>query len=429
MPRDLEPLFFPRSVAVVGASSRSGSLGGAVLANLVHGGFSGPIYPVHPTEARVADLPVYPGLNALPDTPDMAVWCVSPAAVETGIPELLAMGTRAFVVLTAGFGELGPDGGKREAALARQCREHGAVMLGPNCLGLHVSKPESPLHASFSRVRPAPGKTILLSQSGSITEWLLLRMNERGLGTMFAASLGNMADLDIADLLSGAARCFPESARAFVYLQNDADAERLRAAAAQLPETWRLLVLRGAVKTTALPGDGNVRAVGSLTETVDTIEAMDRLGKAQGNRVAIVSNAGGPALLAAQTLRSRGVELPRLSSELQARLRPGLAAAAMTENPVDLLATGQPQAFGHALAEIDASGEVDAMLIIFMHPVMIPGPDMTHALRSSLAGRRCPVLVCWLGTSKEIPALREAGLAVVPEPTRAAKALSTWASF
>jgi acetyltransferase len=426
MSRDLRSLFFPKSVVVVGASRSPGSLGGAVLSNIVEGGFGGAVYAVHPSESEVAGIRAHKDLDSLPEAPELAALAVPPELVEWGIPRLLDRGTRAFVVHTAGFGELDADGREREQALVEMCREHDAVMLGPNCLGFHVSTLDSRLDMSFSRVRPESGGTILLSQSGSITEWLMVEMAERGLGTTLAINPGNMADLELADLLEGALLHFPTAKHILIYLETAPEPARFQSAAATLPDTGRLVILGGGAMGGGILAGLGAASVDSGTEALDVLETMDRLGDPRGKRVAVVTNAGGPATLVADELRRAGMEVPPLSSDLVTRLRKGIAPAAITGNPVDLLATAQPEAFRHALHEISSSYEVDALVAVFMHPVMTEGAGLAAVFRETLPGCPRPGLVCWLGTSEEIPGLRQSGVAVIPEPTRAAKALAAW---
>ena len=362
MTRDLRPLFFPQSVAVVGASSRSTSLPGAVLRNLVAGRYPGALQVVHPKESSVHGVRAVASLEALDPAPELAVIGIAPDKAEAALLHLLGRGTRAFVLLTAGFGETGPEGRARELALAARCRERGAVLMGSNCMGLHCVTEEFRFDASFSRVIPAPGRIALLSQSGSIGEWLFLRMAERRIGVAFYASAGNMADLTLPDLLEGVADLLPGVQQVLLYFETIPPAARLREAAARLGPGVRLLSLRGGTTASGSRAVGGhtgalaaepalsealmrgIRAqdMVTLTEAVDLLEVMDRLGPAHGRRAAVVTNAGGPAVLATDELARMGVELPELSPGLQARLRSALAPAAVTANPVDLLASAGP---------------------------------------------------------------------------------------
>ncbi len=435
MKRSLTPLFFPGSVAVIGASSRPGSLGGAVLKNLLEGGYPGTVHAVHPDESEVLGVRIRSSVNDLPEAPDLAVWAVPAGTVEAELPRLLERGTRASVVITAGFSETGEEGRIREERLVRMSREHDAVLLGPNCLGLHVATHTGRLDLSFSRVRPDPGHTVVLSQSGSIAEWLMIRFAERGLGASLVVSYGNGADLDLPHLVEGVAEHFPDTRQALVYferLPRDGDLDVLTG----LPADCRLLGLIGGHDREAEGPDrrhGLVSKAGgllvdSMLEAVDAVEVLDRLDPPGGRRVAVITNAGGPALLAADELRRQGLTLPPPSPSLTRRVQGHVHEAAILGNPFDLLAPAHPEAFRNTLCEIDASDEYDAILAVFMHPLMTDATEMAAALEETLADGRHPGITCWLGDRDTVLALRRAGLPVIPEPTRAARALAHWAA-
>src|SRR6185503_3547402 len=182
MERDITPLFFPKSVAVVGASPRPDSLAGAVLRNLIDGGFQGPLAAVHPTATWDGGITTARGIDDLPFVPDLVVWGVRGDAIERELPRVLEKGAKAHIVLTAGFSESGSDGSAKERAIVAQVRGKGGVMVGPNCMGLHVAQPNHRLDASFCRVRPEPGPAAIFVQSGSVGEWLLVGMETRQLG-------------------------------------------------------------------------------------------------------------------------------------------------------------------------------------------------------------------------------------------------------
>jgi len=449
MTRDLRPLFLPRSCAVVGASEREGSLPGAVLRNLVRGGFPGAIHPVHPKAATVHGLTAYPDLDALPAVPELAVIGIAPGAAEAAIDTLAERGTRAFVLLTAGFGELGPEGRARELALAGRCRARGAVLMGSNCMGLHTVTPDYRFDASFSRVLPEPGRIALLCQSGSIGEWLMLRFAERGLGLAVFASVGNMADLTVPDFMEGVAANFPQVNQVFLYLETIPEAARLREAAAALRPGTRLIAVRGGTTgsgrravgghTGALAAEPSLaealmRAVSaedvpSLTDAVDLMETVDRLGAPRGGRAVVITNAGGPAVLATDELARMGVQLPTLSDDLRRRLAAGLPPAAVTANPVDMLASAGPGAYRDVLAELGRSDEVDVLLPVFMHPIVTDAAEVARVFAAVLPGAPVPAVPCWMAAPEAAATgeiLRKAGLPVLTETNRAARALARW---
>jgi acyl-CoA synthetase (NDP forming) len=449
MNRDLRPLFFPRSCAVVGASEREGSLPGAVLRNLVRGGFPGEVYPVHPKAASVHERRAYADLDALPAVPELALIGIAPDAAEAAIDVLLERGTRAFVLLTAGFGEIGPEGRAREIALAERCRARGAVLMGSNSMGLHTVTPEYRFDGSFSRVLPDAGRIALLCQSGSIGEWLMLRFAERGLGLALFASVGNMADLAVPEFMEGVAALLPRVDQVFLYLETIPEAARLREAAAALRPGTRLVVVRGGTTdsgrravgghTGALAAEPSLaeallRAVdaedvASLSDAVDLMETTDRLGTPRGARAVVITNAGGPAVLATDELARMGVELPSLSPRLRERLASGLPPAAVTANPVDMLASATPEAYRDVLTALSHTDEVDVLLPVFMHPIVTDAARVAEVFAEVLPGAPVPALPCWMAAPEAAATggmLRAAGLPVLTEPDRAARALARW---
>ena len=297
---------------------------------------------------------------------------------------------------------------------------------------------------------PAPGRVALISQSGSIGEWLFLRMTERRIGAAFYASAGNMADLTVPDLLEGVASLLPGVEQVLLYLETIPPAARLREAAAALRPGVRLMVVRGGhhpVGSRAVGGHTGALAaepalsealmrgidaeeVYSLTEAMDMIEVIDRLGAPRGRRVALVTNAGGPAVLAADELARMGIELAELSDGLQAEMRPALQAAAVTANPVDLLASAGPDEYRHALQLLSRSGELDALLPMFMQPIVTDAHAVARVFAEVLTGAPVPSVPCFMVAPQDeaaTEALRDAGLPVIGEPNRAARALAHWA--
>jgi acetate---CoA ligase (ADP-forming) len=446
--RDLTPLLFPRSVAVVGASERTDSLAGAVLRNLVAGGFVGPLAGVNPKAA--AGPGMVPSLDALSFVPDLTVWGVPIDVIERHLPLILDKGARAHLVLSAGFSETGADGATREREIVARVREANGLLVGPNCMGLNVARPGRRLDASFSRARPAPGPTALLVQSGSVGEWLVLRMNERRLGAALVVSLGNMGDLDAIDFLESVPRSFPEVRQVVLYLETPPEAERLRQARHALPPEVRVLALLGGRTRTgaravlghtgalaeepslvaALFESLGIQSLGSLTEVLDVLELLQRLGPPRGDTVCVVTNAGAPGVLVTDALVRGGLTLPETSPALADRLRPELPAAASLANPIDLLASATPVQYERILTAVADASEHDLIVPVFMHPVTVDAGDIASAMTNGLGPARDRAVVCWMAGNEAADAgakLRAAGLAVVEEPARLGQALARWA--
>ena len=450
MKRDLSPLFSPTSIAVIGASPRPDSLAGAVMRNLIEGGFAGRLAAVHP-KATWEGVETVRSVHALPFVPDLTVWGVPPDVILTELPGTLERGGRGHVVLTAGFSEAGTIGTTKERDLVALVRDRQGVMVGPNCMGFHVARPDHRVDASFCRVRPDPGPAAIFVQSGSVGEWLLVGMAARKLGATIKVSLGNMGDLDAVDFVEAVPRYFPEVRHIVLYMETMPEAERLTQAVDQLPKAVRVLALHGgqstvgaravmghtgalaeepALVTARLEGTG-IQLVRSLTEALDAIELLERLEPSRGRRACVVTNAGGPAILAADALSREGFTLPEPSATLAQTLRATLPAAASHANPVDLLAGAEPKDFETVLGAIAQTPEYDMIVPVFMHPVTVDAGEIAKAMERGVDERATDTVVCWMAGAQSFPArdqLRASKIAVLEEPSRVGRTLGIWAS-
>ena len=452
MNRDLTPLVSPESVAVIGASPRPESLAGAVLRNLIAGGFKGRLAAVHPKATWDGDIVTARGPDELPFVPHLVVWGVPGDVIERDLPRLLDRGSRAHIVLTAGFSESGQDGSARERAIVNQVREQGGVMVGPNCMGLHVARPNQRVDASFCRVRPHPGPAAILVQSGSVGEWLLVGMDARQLGAAIKVSLGNMGDLDAVDFIEAIPRYFPEVRQIFVYLETMPEAARLRSAMANLPAHMQVLALHGGQSDVgaravlghtgalaeepalvdALLRNVGIRPVASLMEVLDTLELLQRMGSCQGRRACVVTNAGGPGILVADALVTSGVTLPEPRAALRESLRTIVSPAASLGNPIDLIASATPAIFEASLRAISNAPDYDVIVPVFMHPITVDASEIATAMERGVGNRRKDTVICWMPGAQSFAArdqLRAKGFAVIEEPLRVGRALGHWASF
>jgi acyl-CoA synthetase (NDP forming) len=450
--RDLTPLFFPKSVAVVGASPRPDSLAGAVLRNLTDGGFKGRLAAVHPKATWGGAIVTAPSTSDLPFVPDLVIWGVTANVIEQDLPQLLQKGSKAHIVLTAGFSESGPDGSAKERAIVTRIREHGGVMVGPNCMGLHVAEPNHRLDASFCRVRPQPGPAAIFVQSGSVGEWLLVGMDTRRLGATIKVSLGNMGDLDAVDFIDAVPTYFPEVQQIFLYLETMPEATRLRKAMAALPTNVNVLALHGGqseVGARAVAGhtgalaeepalvdallrNVGIRPVASLMEALDTLELLERLAPCHGRRACVVTNAGGPGILVADALVTSRFSLPEPSDALKESLRGIVSPAASLGNPIDLIASATPSIFEASLRLIAHAPDFDVIVPVFMHPITVDAHEIATAMENGVGSRVTDTVVCWMPGAQSFAArdqLRHKGFAVIEEPLRVGRALGHWASL
>ena len=404
MKRALDPLFSPRSIAVVGASRRPGSVGGAVLHNLVAGGFTGPVYPVNPAARSIHSLPCYPSVSALPEAPELAVVVVPAAAVPGTVEECLRRGAGGVVVISAGFAETGPAGAAVEAALRDRVRAAGARMVGPNCMGIINTDPSVSMNATFSPVAPRAGSVGFVSQSGALGIAILNVAAGLGLGLVQFASMGNKADVSGNDLLEHWEH--DEATRVIcMYLESFGNPRRFLDIARRVGRSKPILVVKagrteagaraasshtGALAGTeravaALLTQAGVLRVGSIEELFDAARALDRCPLPAGRRVGLVTNAGGPAIMAVDALVAAGLVVSPLPAARRERLARLLPAAASLGNPVDMIASAGPAEYRQVLAEVLAEPEIDLALAIHVTPRVGDPTDVLEAATAAAA--------------------------------------------
>lgn len=444
--RNLEFMSRPRSVAVIGASDREGSVGGVVLKNIIDGGFGGAIYPVNPKYARVMGLACFATPADLPEAPDLAVIVTPPQTVPDVVAQLGARGVKAAVVITAGLND---RNGLRQKMLDA-ARPHTLRILGPNTVGLMI--PPLRLNAGFAHMAAAPGDIALLSQSGAIATSLIDWAAGRGIGFSHIVSLGDMADVDVADYIDMLAgdgktraimlylesiphpRKFMSAARA---------AARIKPVIAIKPGRHEQAAKAAATHTGALSGadrvvDAALRRAGilrvnGLADLFDAVEIVARFPPLPRVRVGIVTNGGGAGVLAVDQLIDIGGELAELSDATLATLNEGLPATWSHANPVDIIGDAPAERYGAALKAVAADAGVDAVLVLNCPTGLASPMDAASGVAAVVDkvgnGGRIdgkPVLACWLGEHTAEPArkvLRDAGIATFETPAEAASAI------
>ena len=441
----LKPLFEPRSIAVVGASRRPGTIGHEIVRNLVNGGFTGPVYPVNPSARVVHSMHCHARVSEIPEPVDLAVIVVPAARVLAAARDCARKGVRGLVVISAGFAETGEGGRKRQVELLRLCRKAGMRLVGPNCMGILNTDPAVSMNATFAAATPRPGGAAFLSQSGALGEAILADARSLGLGLSQFASIGNRADVSPPDLLEAWGRD-PRTRQILLYIESFGEPERFMEAARRVTREKPVMVVKsgrtpsGARAAISHTGSlaGSEAAVDSLLAQcgVLRVESMQDLfihaaavqgGRfPKGNRVAIVTNAGGPAILATDACVSEGLRLAELSLETRRRLRRALPAEASVQNPVDLIASADAGRFDTTLKAVLADRGVDMVLTIFVSPVMIPADEVARVIVGHARRVRKPVVACLLGKKggeegQEI--LRQADVPCYRFPEEAARAL------
>ena len=381
----LLPLFFPRSVAVIGASTDKDSIGGKLFRNILFEGFSGPLYPVNPKAKVVNSVRAYPSILEVPDEIDLAYIVVPQRFVLDVVQECADAGVRGVVVISAGFSEVGPEGAEDERRLLEIVRKSGMRMVGPNCMGLLNTSSSVQLNGTFAPVFPPAGNVAMSSQSGALGIAILDYATKNNIGISQFVSVGNKADVSGNDLLL-AWEDDPQTDVITLYVESFGNPTRFSRIARRVGRRKPIIAVksgrtsagsRAASSHTGALASSEVAVRALFHEAgvirVDTIEEM--FGAASilasqpipaGSRVGVVTNAGGPAILAADALEANGLELPELSETLRSAIETKLAAEASSRNPIDLIASGGAEEFHHATKLLLESGEVDALIVIYV---------------------------------------------------------------
>jgi acetyltransferase len=441
--RNLEGLFQPGSIALIGASDRPGSLGNVVLRNLKGGGFKGPIWPVNRKHSSVDGSPAWKDVASLPAAPDLAVVCTPADTVPRLIAELGGKGTRAAVVLTAGLKQKREEGAATfEQEMLDAARPYLLRILGPNCIGLLV--PGCGLNASFAPANAVPGKLAFVTQSGALATAMLDWANGRGVGFSHFISMGDSADVDFGDVLDYLAS--DAATRAILmYAESVKAARKFMSAARAAARNKPVIIVKAgrapdgakaaASHTGALAGsdavlDAAVRRAGMLRVSTleDLFDAAETLAHARplvGERLAIVTNGGGAGVLAADALSLGGAAVAQLGDETLAKLSECLPDTWSRGNPVDIIGDAPVARYQDALRVLLAAPEVDAVLFIHAPTALVPAYDIAAACVPLLESSRKPVLTCWLGgpsVAAAQTACRNAGFPTYGAPERAVSA-------
>lgn len=431
MPGSLEAILRPRSLAVVGASSRAESLSGKLLGNLVAAGFTGAVYPINPRAETAGSFKCYPNLRAVPEALDLAVVMVPKAAVLETIDECLEVGVKGVVVITAGFREAGEAGTEAERRVLERVRGAGIRMIGPNCMGLINTDGEVRMDASFTPAPALPGNVAFASHSGALGVAVLEAAREVGLGFSQFVSLGNSADVDVNELLEVWEH--HERTRAIMlYLEALPSPQRFLELASRIVRSKPIVVFKGgrtaegqraaSSHTGALAaGDAAVDALLAQAGVVRarTLEGMFNLTLAfssasppRGRRVAVVTNAGGPAIAATDALTDHGLSLATFSGATEDALRGFLPPEAAVGNPVDMLPSATPENFREAIELALADPGVDAALTITVTPIMVTPLQIAAGIAAAKPRADKPVLSVFMTASHFFPEAR--GIAGLP---------------
>jgi len=430
--RNLDAIFRPAVVALVGASERPHSVGAVTLQNLRAGGFAGPILPVNPHHTSVAGLVCYPDVASLPVTPDVAIICTPPPSVPRLVQELGARGTKGCIVVTAGFGEGDNKAGRTlQQAMIEAARPHLLRIVGPNCLGV-LSTPAK-LNASFAQTTPKPGGVAFVAQSGAMVTTVLDWAGAREIGFSHLVSLGDMSDVDFGDMLDWLAldentnaillyieavthaRKFLSAARAASRLKPVIAIKAGRQAAAARAAASHTGALAGldAVYDAAFLRAGLLR-VYDLDELFDAVETLATCPGTAGDRLAIVTNGGGVGVLATDSLVAQGGELAALSNATLAKLNAALPPTWSHGNPVDIIGDADGARYSAALESLVGAPGIDAVLVLNCPTAVASGIDAADAVIQVAPKLKLPLFTNWLGAQSADEARRLFESAKIP---------------
>jgi acetyl coenzyme A synthetase (ADP forming)-like protein len=413
----LDALLKPRSIAVIGASRQQNTIGNQIVSNLVAHGFTGPVYPVNPRATSVSSIPAWPDLKSLPTSVDCAIVCV-PKEHVLGVAEECGLnGVKGLVVISAGFREIGGEGIERERQLVEIVHQHGMRMLGPNCMGAINTDPQFRMNGTFAPLMPPGGKAAFVSQSGALGVSVLDYATELGIGIGQFVSVGNKADVSGNDLLLQWEND-PAVELILMYVENFGNPRRFLEIAGRITPNKPIVVVKagrsavGARAASSHTGalaasDSSVEALltqagvlraRSVEELFDIAMALSVLKPPRGRRTAVITNSGGPGVLAADALGDFNVELVDFKPETIARLAPLYPPEASIRNPLDMIASANAAGYGTALDAILDDEGVDMAVAIFTPPLGVRTEEVAEAIGAA-AGRHAekPVVSVLMG--------------------------------
>ncbi|NLF78785.1 MAG: CoA-binding protein [Chloroflexi bacterium] len=446
----LEAFFQPQSVAIIGASQTPGKLGYTVLANVIESGFKGNIYPINPGATEIYGYKAYSSVLDLPETPDLAVVVIPYNHVPNALRECGEKGTQAVVVISAGFREAGPEGKERELALIEIAKQYGIRIIGPNCLG--IIDTGTPINATFAAGTPPQGSIAFMSQSGAlqtaILDWSLA---SRDLGFSKFVSLGNKADISEIDLMLAWAED-PATHVILAYIEGVPSGQKFMQVAREVSRKKPILVLKSGVTesgsravsshTGSLAGSeqaydaafyqSGILRMRSLQELFDNARAFANQPLLKGNRIAIVTNAGGPGILATDMLERRGMKLAKLDTATIQQLEQMLPEAAATGNPVDVLGDARADRYAGAIELVAADPNVDGLICIVTPQAMTEIVETANAIGKLCERIDKPVLGAFMGEERAKAGedvLNSYGIPNYMFPEQAAQALAAMRDY
>ena len=442
----LDCIFKPRSIAVIGASRRRGTIGREILHNLLDYGFTGPLFPVNPYAEVVNSIKCYPSILDVPNEIDLAIIVVPRPKVVKVAEECGRKGVKGLVIISAGFKESGEEGAREEAKLVRVLEKYGMRAAGPNCMGAICTDPDVRMNATFAATKPKAGKIGFMSQSGALGEAILSMARDLNLGFSHFISVGNKADISGNDLIEYW-RDDPATELILMYLESFGNPRRFTALAREITRKKPIIAVKAGrtragiraasshtgalasidVATEALFEQCGVLRVTSVEELFDMAMALCNQPVPRGNGVAIVTNAGGPGIMAVDACESLGLRIPQFTDRTVRRLKKALPPVVTVQNPIDLIASADAVTYRAALEIIQEDENVHAILAIFVPPITTDPLEISSVIHDVTRGNSKTVLACFMGREE---VLRQHGrledkiVPIYSFPESAAKTLS-----
>ena len=449
-PRNLDPLFSPKSIAVIGASNRQGSVGRAAFTNILLNEYTGTVYPVNPKEHSISGVRAYPSVLDLPETVDLAVVIVPAPVVPSVVEESGKKGVKGLVIISAGFKEVGPDGAELERQVSSIAQKYSMRMIGPNCLGVINADPNVRLNASFASGMPVEGSIAFASQSGALGEAVLDYASGENIGFSKFISMGNKADVNENDILEYL-RTDPMTKVILLYIEDIIDGRKFVDTVSRVTEEKPIIAVKAGVSpegakaasshTGALAGSdeaynailkqSGVIRVESIIDLFDYARAFAKQPLPRGNRVAIITNGGGPGIMATDASVKYGLQIAQFSEATKNKLRAGLPKEASVNNPIDLIGDAQADRYGLALGSLN-DDDVDCGLVLLTPQAMVDLKKVAETIASVGPKPGKTILASLLGLGDVTPAvgvLESSGVPNYSFPESAVRALAAMSEY
>ncbi len=451
MSKGLNTVFNPRSIAIIGTSRKKGSLGREILHNLVTYGFQGPVYPINPNADYVHSIKCYPNILKVPGHVDLAIIVIPAEHVLKVVKQSVKKGVKGLIIISAGFKETGEKGAALERKIVELLEPHGIRLIGPNCMGIINTSKAVKMDATFAAVMPRRGGIGFISQSGALGNIILEYAYELNLGFSKFVSMGNKAEVSGNDLLEYFEKD-PETNLILMYLESFGNPRKFTNIARRLTKSKPIIAVKAGrtfagaraaqshtgalsgldVGTKALFDQCGVLRATSIEELFDYAMAFQNQPLPEGNKVAILTNAGGPAILATDAIVSLGMEMSNFTDKTKRILKKNLPKAASIANPVDILGNSDPEDYKIALDAIIKDPHVDSVITMFVPPLITDPLDIARTITEVSRKHPKPVLGCFLGREDVLASVKELEKHNVPAyqfPESAAKALAAMYKF